>query len=128
MAAQELKGCITLIAGADHTANQFKYVTVNSSGLVVLTGNGGLACGVLQNAPAASGRAAEVQPIAGGTIYKVLAGAAMATIGVEVMSDATGRAIAAATAGNRKLGILLTAAAAAGVMVEVLAVSPTEVP
>lgn len=53
-------------------------------------------------------------------IARVVAGAAIASIGVEIMSDTTGRAVAAATTGNRVCGINLQTAGAAGDLIDVL--------
>lgn len=54
-------------------------------------------------------------------IAKVTAGAAVA-LNAEVMSDTSGRAITAATTGNRVCGVALQAAGAAGDIIDVLLV------
>jgi hypothetical protein len=59
-------------------------------------------------------------------ISKVVAGAAI-TIGVEVMSDTTGRVITAVTAANRVVGLALQAAAAAGDIIDVWLTVPGRV-
>jgi len=59
-------------------------------------------------------------------ISKVVAGAAI-SIGVEVMSDTSGRVITAVTAANRTVGLALQAAAAAGDIIDVLLVPPGRV-
>jgi len=59
-------------------------------------------------------------------IMKVEAGAAV-SVGDVIASDASGRGITAvASAGNFKLGVALTAASAAGEIIEVLLHSPSE--
>jgi len=122
MAKQQMVEPLTLPAGADLSSDQFKYVKLNSSGQVVLAGDGEYAVGVLMNKPSAAGQAAEVAPLSQGSIYKVAAGGALATIGTELASDATGRAAAAAT-GERLTGIQLSVAGGAGEVIEVLNVT-----
>lgn len=100
---------ITLEAAADHSANQYRFVTCNSSGQAALAGAGLNAVGVLQNADAnAVGKACTV--VTDG-VTKVRAGAAV-TAGAKVMSNATGLAVTA-TATNHVCGTALTAAAGA---------------
>lgn len=102
----------TYIAGADLSADQYKFVK-ESGATVVLAGNGDEATGVLWNDPA-SGRAATV--VRGGDPH-VYAGAAIAA-GVNVGVDATGRAVLAAT-GDVIVGKTRAAAAAAGDLVQI---------
>jgi len=119
MATQQLAAytTITLPAGADLSAAQFKFVKL-SAGTVVLGAAGNDCIGVLLNKPA-SGEAAEVQ-IAG--ITKVQADVALATSGTKVMCSADGQA-AVATSTNHVLGRTISTAAAAGELVEVLLTS-----
>jgi hypothetical protein len=118
MATYESKLCITVEAGADLSADQFKFVQVASDEQVdVVSSAGGDAIGVLQNDPAAAGRAAAVC-YAG--VTKVIAGATVAA-GAKVQSDASGLAITAAT-GDAVLGVALKGGAANEV-IEVLLVS-----
>jgi len=119
MATQQLAAynTITLPAGADLTAAQFKFVKI-SSGAVVLGAAGNDCIGVLLNKPN-TGEAAEVQ-IAG--IAKVQADVALATTGTKVMCSADGQA-AVATSTNHVLGRTVTTAAAAAELVEVLLTS-----
>lgn len=93
MAVQGHGTDITVTAGADLSAAQFRAVKLNSSGAVVLAGAGEDAIGVLQSKPA-SGQAATVR-VAG--ITKFVAGAAIAG-GVRVASDASGKAKTAVAA------------------------------
>lgn len=87
-------------ANADLSASQYCFVTLNSSGNVAVTGASGDAIGVLQNKPAAAGRAAAVA-IGGRT--KMLLGGTVAK-GAQVVSDSTGRAVTAIS-GELILGI-----------------------
>jgi hypothetical protein len=101
MATKDNTQSVTLIAGADLSALQYTFVTLNSAGQVVAPGAGAGVVGVLQNDPA-SGQAALVD-IAG--ITKVVAGAAITT-GARVMTTSAGKAITG-TATNNLLGIAL---------------------
>jgi len=60
MAYSESTTIITLPASADLSANQYRFVTVDTSGQVELTAADGNAVGILQNTPDAQGRAASV--------------------------------------------------------------------
>jgi len=102
MATQDKPYCITLEAGQDLSAKQFFFVSVASDGQVDPTGDGALADGVLQNKPAAAGRAAEVA--IGGKV-KVQCGGTV-TRGGAVASDASGNAVNAAS-GDIILGTAL---------------------
>ncbi len=87
MAYTESNTSVTLIAGADLRTHQFKFVSVNAAGAVVLTADDAKAQGVLMNAPN-TGEAAEVA-IDG--IVKVECGAVV-TRGGDVASGANGEA------------------------------------
>lgn len=101
---EETLRVITLPAGQDLSAAQFKFVTVASDGQVNPTGAGVLADGVLQNDPNAAGVPAAV---AIGGVSRVVCGATVAA-GALVMSNATGQAVTATT-GNEVLGKALVA-------------------
>ena len=106
MAVEESVVSITIEAGADLSAGQYKFVTLASDGQVDLTASaGGPAIGVLQNAPNAAGVAATVA-ISGRV--KVTAGGTIAA-GAKVQSDASGDALTAAS-GDHVLGIALESA------------------
>jgi hypothetical protein len=105
MARDEAVTCITLEAGADLSTKQYFFVSMSSDGQVDPTGDGASAIGVLQNDPAAAGRAAEVA-IGGRTM--VSAGGTIAA-GAAVASDAAGEAVTAAT-GDVILGTALEGA------------------
>ena len=70
---------ITLVAGADLSSDQYKFVKLNSSGEAVLCAAAtDKPIGVLQNAPS-SGQEAEVV-VSGGTKIKTAAGIAVAAL------------------------------------------------
>jgi hypothetical protein len=102
MALKQNAHSVTIPAGSDLSAAQFKFVEVNSSGQLALAGDGAHADGVLQDTPAAAGRAGLVDI---GGITKVKCGAAV-TAGGPVASDAAGLAVNAAT-GDVILGTAL---------------------
>jgi hypothetical protein len=107
---------VTMEAGSDLSAAQYKFVSMASDTQVDVVGTkGAVAIGVLLDKPAAAGRAASV---AIGGVCKVAAGAAVAA-GAEVISDATGRAIATDAADQYILGTAIEAAAAAGNVIAV---------
>lgn len=107
----------TFEAGADLSTKQFLFVVQASDGQVDPAGTQGIdVTGVLANKPDAAGKAAEV--IVYG-IAKVLAGGAI-NPGAKVMTDNTGKAIAA-TSTAFSLGVHVgTSAAASGDIVPVL--------
>lgn len=102
MAFEDNKISVTLPASGNLSASQYHFVEVNSSGQAAIVGDGAHADGVLQNDPAAAGRAAEVA-IAG--VVKVKCGGVV-TRGGPVGSDADGKAVNAA-AGDIILGTAL---------------------
>lgn len=101
----------TMVAAADLSTHQFKFVTLGASG-VTLTGAGAAADGVVINNPTTGGAATvvvfgRVPVVASGTI----------TAGANVASGANGT-VAAATTGNVILG-KATEAAVAGQVITV---------
>ena len=106
MAFHEDLTSVSIEAGGDLSADQYKFVAVAADGQVDVAGNGVAVTGVLQNKPAAAGRAAEVG-ISG--ISKVLAGGTVAA-GDDVASDASGQAVVATT-GENVAGIAITGGA-----------------
>jgi hypothetical protein len=106
---------ISLAAAADLSTHQFKFVNVDGNGRAALGGAGTRAVGVLQDKPNALGKVGTIM-LSG--ISKVVAGAAV-TVGADVMSDASGRAVTA-TATNRRLGVALATAGGAGEIIPVL--------
>jgi len=131
MAAKEVAIPITLEAKADLSALQFTFVDVDAASVDAQgrarvgapTGAGGMAIGVLQNKPAALGRDAEID-IHG--VTKVKAGAAVAA-GIDIQTDAAGKAIAAAS-GDVVLGHSITAASNADELIEVILISKYTIP
>jgi hypothetical protein len=115
MATQDNMITVSLEAGQDLSAKQFCFVSVAADGQIDPTGAGLIAQGVLQDAPAAAGRAAEVA-IAGKV--KVVCGAAV-TRGGPVASTSTGTATNATTAGQIILGTALETGAS-GRIIEIL--------
>lgn len=114
MATQDNMLCVTLEAGADLSTKQFYFVSVAADGQIDPTGDGLDADGVLQDAPAAAGRAALVA-VAGKV--KVVCGGVV-TRGGPVASDASGTAVNPAT-GDIILGTALETGAA-GRIIEIL--------
>ena len=114
MATQDNMLCVSLEAGADLSTKQFYFVSLASDGQIDPTGAGLIAQGVLQDAPAAAGRAALVA-VAGKV--KVVCGAAV-TRGGPVASTSTGTATNATT-GNIILGTALETGAS-GRIIEIL--------
>ena len=122
MATVNAKIAITLIASADLSTNQFRFVNVDSSGdTIAITGVGERIVGLQEDKPgeatAAAGESSEVT-ISG--VIKVIAGATVAA-GQEVKSDAVGRAIDATSrvATHFVCGTALTGGAI-GELIEVL--------
>ena len=114
MATQDNMLCVSLEAGADLSTKQFYFVSLASDGQIDPTGAGAIAQGVLQDAPAAAGRAALVA-VAGKV--KVVCGAAV-TKGGPVASTSSGTATNATT-GNIILGTALETGAS-GRIIEIL--------
>tara|TARA_R110000737_G_scaffold204632_2_gene223421 strand:- start:2598 stop:2969 length:372 start_codon:yes stop_codon:yes gene_type:complete len=113
MAYNNIHGQVeTYIAGADLSSSQYLFVKVSGANVVV-AGDGEAAVGVLWNDPT-SGKAASV--VRGGDPH-VYAGAAIAA-GIDIASDAAGKAVAATT-GDIILGTTRAAAAASGDLVQI---------
>lgn len=99
-------------ANADYSATIARFVTVNNTGKVVLTGASAHAMGVMYNAPVLDEQA-RVDAV--GT-HRIEAGVAGLALGDKVYSDATGKGIAGvATVGAFFMGICTLAAAAGAV-------------
>lgn len=115
MAYEEAPRCITVEASGDLSAAQYLFMTINASGQLATTGDGLKTDGVLQNKPAAAGRAGT---LAIDGVVKVRAGAAI-TAGDDVSVDASGRAVTAIT-GDVVAGRAMEDASGANVVVAVL--------
>lgn len=103
MATEEALQCQSYPANADLSTKQYYFVVVNSSGNAAVAGAGN-AMGVLQNAPAAAGRAANVA-IGGRT--KVVCGGTI-NPGDRVTSDSSGKCVAVGS-GEIELGFCVEA-------------------
>ncbi len=106
MAYSESTTTISLPASTDLSGSQYCFVSVNVSGEVELSGAAGNAIGILQNKPAAQGRAAEVL-IAG--VSKLVSGAGGTRAGYNLASAASGKG-AEATTGDFRLGLIIETA------------------
>ena len=101
MALVNAKVAISLVASADLSANQFRFVNVNSSGeTIALTAAGERMVGLQEDKPGeATAAAGEVSEVSISGVIKVIAGATVAA-GQEVKSDDEGRAVDATTPVN----------------------------
>lgn len=115
MAYEDPGKMITREASADLSASQYCFVDLDANGRVAVNGDGAQAIGVLQNDPAALGRAAAVM-INGITKIKV---AGTLTAGDDVSSDSSGRATTPVT-GDRILGRVLESSTGANQIVPML--------
>lgn len=117
MAARGDQMCIGLIAEADLRLNQYQVVRVTAERRCNVASQNSVmrGMGVLQNTPN-SGQNATVA-ILGET--KVVAGAAIANVGIPVAHNASGRVIAA-TSGLAVIGYNIEAAAADGDVICIL--------
>lgn len=88
MATRENTSAITLVAGADLSEQQFRFVVVNAAGKAVVAGAGAAAVGVLTNDPLED----QAGTVDIGGVTKVVAGATVAA-GARVESNAAGAAI-----------------------------------
>lgn len=91
---------ISLPAAADLSTHQFKFVRMTATGINITTANSQVAVGILQDKPNALDAPGAVM-LDGGS--KLVLGGTVAA-GDNVTSDATGRAVTAAT-GNQVLGV-----------------------
>lgn len=106
MAYEEQLENFSAEAAADLSTYQYRAVVLNSSNQVALAGAGVMPIGILQNKPAAQGRAATV---CGGGTSKVACGGTV-TKGGALELDATGRVI------DRVSGIVIGIARDSGVV------------
>lgn len=108
----------TLVAAADYSAatNQYKVFKIDTAAprqAILVASLGARADGILTNKPVAGGNVEAVTDGYG----KALCGAAIASAGLELTPDATGRLIAAVST-NIVFAISLNSTAAAGEFVE----------
>lgn len=120
MAYEENLSTISLEAAADLSAKQYYFMKVDTNGRAnVPSVEGEITAGVLQNDPAALGRAATIA--VAGSVSKVVAGEAIAA-GAQITAGSDGRAMNS-DSGDDTRGINLTiAATAAGDIISVLLV------
>ena len=124
MALIENGGAMSLTASADLSAHLNKFVSLNASGEVVVTGLGGSAIGVLSSKPTSQGSVCAVRPL-DGKKNKVVAGGVIPK-GSPIASDANGKAkVATATSvsgatvvGSNVLGYAVEASAADGNVIQ----------
>mgnify|MGYP006421974603 CR=1 FL=1 len=113
MAFYENQDSLSFEADSDLSDNQFHFMSSTTGDRVGLTGAGEYAIGVLQNDPAAAGRAAQVA--IDGKLQVKCGGAV--TAGSPMASDANGRAVNATTG-----AIILGEALEAGATGEVITI------
>lgn len=94
-----------VVAGADLSSKMYCFVKVNSSGNIVLCGDGEAAVGILQNDPA-SGEVCAVRYVG---VTPVVLGS-QANAGAVLASDDQGRGVAA-SGSDAQLGVLLAGGA-----------------
>lgn len=117
MGLEEQLTCLNMLAGADLSSYQYCAVYTSGANTVSLAATAGMnATGILQDEPAASGRAAKVG-IFGRT--KAKAGAAISAGADVAVQVTTGRVVTAVT-GDYVLGTALEAATANGDIISVL--------
>ncbi len=118
MAYSENKTVISLPASTDLSGSQYCFVSIDTSGEVALSGAAGNAIGILQNKPAAQGRAAEV--LVSGVSKLVCAGSGSGTrAGYNVGSAAAGKG-RETTTGDFRLGLIIETATNANEIATVL--------
>lgn len=103
---------ISLPVAADYSAKQYYIMALNSSGQAVLAGEGSDCVGVLQDAPAAAGRAGQ---IAVGGVCKVICGGAI-TKGARFSVDSNGKASAVGSSDDYALGFVLETGASGSIV------------
>lgn len=106
-------------SAADLSLKKFYICKTDATGKIVLSSAGTDAhLGVIADGGRVSGDAVDVQLVNGSGSYKVIVGATPVTKGAELTSDASGKAVAAAS-GDQVIGQAMTAGAA-GAQVEYL--------
>ena len=118
-------GCTSWKTATDMSSYQYHAVQVSAAKTAGLAeANGDFTIGILQNAPT-SGEPAQVFTKYGG-VCKVYAGAAIATVGTPLVSDASGHLIGASD-NDIVIGYALETAGAAGDIIEMMVISPQHV-
>lgn len=111
MAVEEALRSVSRVASTDLSADQYKLVKLNSSGQILLAGEGDEVFGILQDAPGASGRVGCVG-ISGGS--KVRAGGSV-TAGARFTVNSSGLAVALGSGDDYSVGIALETFASGGI-------------
>lgn len=109
---------ITLTASGDLSAKQYHFMTIDGNGNLAVSTRGQLSVGVLQDAPAALGRAGRLRTVSG-SVTKVVAGGTI-TAGQAIVSDANGAGVNASSADNAFMGIALVSAVSGDIFAMVL--------
>lgn len=120
MASEENIRPIGLPSSGDLSAAQYCFVYVDTNGFLQACGAGAAADGILQDKPRTAGEAGSVQPLNGAVSKLFVGSAGVATPGLDLASDETGKAVAAA-GGDYILAKSLQAGAA-GDLIPVLTV------
>jgi len=107
---------LSIPASGDLSTKQYRFITIDGSGNAAVSTRGALSVGVLQDAPAATGRPGKVR-IVGAT--KVVAGGTV-TAGQAIVADANGAAVNASSADNAYMGFALASAVSGDVFAIVL--------
>jgi hypothetical protein len=118
-------GSITREAARDLSAYQYHAVKINTDGRIdyANTGGGDVAIGVLQNAPAALGEAAEVAVLGTSLLY-VTGGTTDVTVGCHVGSDSNYRGVKVTADKAAYFAVALELGDSDGDLVEVLLTGP----
>jgi hypothetical protein len=103
MGYEQKLSTFTRPASGDLSTKQYLGVKIDTSGNVAVAGEGDIAVGILQNAPAATGRACTV---ATGGVSKVVGGATVAA-GARFSFDSTGKAVAVGSGDDHAMGVVL---------------------
>jgi hypothetical protein len=112
MATEQAMKAISLPVAADYSAKQYYIMKLDTSGQAALAGEGSDSIGVLQDAPAAAGRAGRV---AIGGICKVICGGSI-TKGARFSSDSNGKAVVVGSADDYALGSVLETGASGSIV------------
>ena len=107
---------VSIPASGDLSTKQYFLGTIDSNGQVAVTGAAAAADGVIQNDPAAQGRATSLLSTRG-SVSKAVAGAAISA-GAALEADSSGRVVTRSS--GVRVGKALEAAGAAGDIISVL--------
>ena len=121
MAYEESLKCISVEAGSDLSARQYRYVVINSSGQLAVASAGSKADGILQDDPSAAGQAAT---LAIDGVSKIQVGAAV-TAGDDLAVGSNGLAVTA-TSGDVVVGRALTTGSGLNSIISALIVRAPE--